>query len=209
MGKRKVIFDLRLTIVDLRKVLGALILFATPLVFQAQSDTGRYVHPHLIRAHGTISPGYMTDGGYLQIYLHGAIEYYVDDRISLRGEGYYFLKSGSKYPWLQNHSVFSGASFHKMTRTHFDPYIGLQPGINISQLAFGGPCALNPCLVQDEGFTKLNPVISPLAGFNYYFEKVFHLFGEARYIWGRHIADAPTYSLSEFRFSFGLGINFN
>ncbi len=203
------IVEFRLLIVDLRWRLAAVLLLVTPSLLFSQNDTGRYVHPHLLRTHGTISAGLMTDGGYLNIYLHGNIEYYIDDRISLRGDGFYFLKSGSGYPWLQNHSVFSGASFHKMTRNHFDPYIGLQPGINISQLAFGGACALYPCLVPEEGITKVNPVVSPLVGFNYYFEKVFHLFGEARYIYGRHIADAPTYSLSEFRFSFGLGVNFN
>lgn len=178
-------------------------------LLHAQSDTGRYIHRHLVRGVATIAPGFMTDGGNLHIYLHGNLEYYLDERISLRGDGFYFLSAAKGNAWLQNHSILSGASLHMGNKNRFDPYIGLQPGVAISQLAFGGPCALYPCLVASPGYTKANPIISPVIGFNYYFEKLFHLFGEARYVAGKHLADAPTYSLSELKFSFGLGWNVN
>jgi hypothetical protein len=60
------------------------------------------------------------------------------------------------------------------------------------------------------GASSVNPLISTAFGFNFYFQRWFHLFGEVRYISGKHLSDATTpLSLNELRFSFGLGWNIN
>jgi len=55
----------------------------------------------------------------------------------------------------------------------------------------------------------VNPLISGVIGFNLYATKFFHLFADARYVYGNHLSDSPPISLNEVRVSFGLGINLN
>jgi len=158
----------------------------------------------LLRAMATISPGMMTAQSANNLYLHGNIEYYLDRKISLRGDGYYFLGTAAEdKPFAKNHSLFAGASLHRPTGSHFDPYIGLKTGLSITQN--GGPHIL---IVGAEPETKFNPLLSPHLGINFYGEKVFHIFGEVNYVIGKHFPDheAAT-SLGEVRVSFGLGFN--
>ena len=174
----------------------------------AQQDTGRYIRKGLIRSMGTISAGELLKENASTISIHGCLEYYVADNVSLRGDSYYSLKSG---PLEFNHSIFSGASYHFKTKNHFDSYFAFEPGIAISQekdysdhiFCDPGPCPYG-------GKTSANPLMSYIIGFNFYFQKFFNLFGEARYISGKHLSDATTpLSLNELRFSFGLGFNIN
>jgi len=162
-----------------------------------QEESGAYIRKGLLRATGTISPGILLKENSSTISLHGNLEYYVDHNISLRGDAFYSIT----LPFQFNHAILSGASYHFKTKNHFDPYLTLEPGIAISKLTS----------VQNQGVQSnfsVNPLFSGAIGFNFYFEKYFHLFMEGRYIYGEHLsnADAP-YSLSELRFSFGLGYN--
>jgi hypothetical protein len=176
----------------------------------AQKDSSRYVHRHLIRSMATISPGFMTSLGTNNIYLHGNLEYYVNESISVRGDSYYFISAiESVEHFKMHHTNFTGASYHFRTNGHFDPYLGIQPGFSISQAIYN-PCpeeamCLVPAIVQQK--PSVNPLISGVLGFNYYAQKWFHLFGEARYVQGKHLSEQGPLNLNEIRFSFGLGIN--
>ena len=192
-----------------KHILALLIAFIS-LPVLAQKDSARYVHKHLLRAQATISPGMLLESKARNIYIHGNLEYYADETISLRGDGYYFVSSfGNTNHFLMHHSLFSGASYHIKTKNHFDPYIGIQPGISITQAFYntcpdGAMCFAPPRLQDSYSF---NPLISGVIGFNYYAQQVFHIFGEARYVHGTHLSELGPLSLDEVRLSFGLGFN--
>lgn len=204
----------------MKKLVGALLLLLVGFSGKAQEEKKQFIHKGILRAQATISPGMMTHiskQGIITypsftISLHGNLEYYIADNISIRGDGYYYLQEKHTLqgnPFQFNHSIFSGASYHFKTKNHFDPYLAFEPGISITS-GFKG-CWYDPfqtpysCL---EGETTLNPLLSSALGFNLYFQKWFHVFGQARYIYGKYLSNAPNpLSLSELRFSFGLGFN--
>lgn len=154
----------------------------------------------LFRATLTFATGYMPGNKLNNLYLTGNIEYYADDRVSLRGDGVYFFNSMNGDKTLkQNHSIYSGAAYH-FAKKQFDPFVGLQAGLAYTQAGIikvdGSECA-----------SAFNPLISPIAGFNYYAPKWFHLFINMRYNVGKHLADDAIIPLNEVSFSFGLGFN--
>lgn len=161
----------------------------------SQEKSERCIRKGLLRATGTIAPGIMLKENISTISLHGNLEYYIADNISMRGDIFYFLKAkdnNGSNPFNFNHSLFTGASNHFKTKNHFDPYFAFQPGI---------------AYANNNSTTQINPLVSSVLGFNYYFERWFHLFIEGRYIYGKNISEAGVVSLSELRFSFGLGFN--
>lgn len=180
----------------------------------SQDEKTQYIRKGLIRSMATISPGIMLKDNISTISLHGNLEYYVSDNVSLRGDSYFFIKGERPniYSLDFNHTTFSGAAYHFKTKGHFDPYLAVEPGISIAQASEKCPPDV-VCIqsVWEKTYsTTANPVFSSAFGFNYYFQRWFHLFGEARYISGKHLSDAPApLSLNELRFSFGLGFNLN
>lgn len=186
-----------------------LVLFAAG---KSNAQEGKqYIHKGLFCARGALSYGKMFELSANQIYLDGNIEFYLDEKVSLRGSGYWFLSSfNGKTPLKLHHSLFAGPLYHFKTKSHFDPYIGLEPGINLGQA--GNPCFGDPCLqtlLPYEMEMVATPLISPSIGFNYYGQKWFHLWLSARYIAGRFMDNYNSASLNEFRISFGLGFNIN
>jgi hypothetical protein len=175
----------------------------------AQEAKTQFIHKGILRATATISPGKLIDANGTTISLHGILEYYVANNISIRGDSYYFLKGSflNRYDLLEvNHEMLAGVSYHFKTKNHFDPYLTLEPGVSITRVSE------HPDDKYYIRSTTANPLISFGAGFNYYFERWFHLFAETRYISGKYMAmdyHPGSLSLNEIKFSFGLGFNLN
>lgn len=177
----------------------------------AQQDSVRYVHKGLWRAMATFS--FPAEKNLSMIYIHGNLEYYTDEIISIRNDGYYSLQINSPFPDKNyNHSFFTGASYHIKTKGRLDPYAAFQPGLSLTKET-PGYCPPNvACIAKPfyQSRPSVNPLLSGVIGFNYYGEKYFHFFGEARYVHGKHLSELPRpVSLSELRLSFGLGFNIN
>ncbi len=198
----------------MKTIISCYLILATCCYSFAQKEKSSFIRKGLLRAQATISPGVLSEENASTISLHGNLEYYVANNVSFRGDSYYFLHSRFENginPLHFNHSVFSGASYHFKTKSHFDPYLAIEPGISFTELIMnpcpdGAECLVGPIY----GDRAINPLISSAFGFNFYFERWFHLFGETRYIYGKHLSNAPyPLSLSELRFSFGLGFNLN
>ena len=199
----------------MKKLICAIFFLIGVIIVQAQEEKKQFIHKGILRAQATISPGILLKENVLTTSIYGNLEYYVADNVSIRGDSYYFLQSENN-PFEFNHSVSTGVSYHFKTKNHFDPYLAVQPGLAWSQrksfvcddfnLPTGG---WGPC--YDKTYNpSANPLISSAIGFNFYFQRVFHLFAEARYISGKHISDdSSPLSLNELRFSFGLGWNLN
>lgn len=193
----------------MKKIFFVFVFISLVATTYSQEEKKQFMRKGLLRAMGTISPGTMLVENASTISIHGNIEYYIADNISVRGDSYYFLEArGTEtHVFDYNHSILSGASYHLKTKNHFDPYITFEPGISITKSPTED--ALMD-LNYFSGPATVNPLLSFAGGFNYYFQDWFHLFGEARYIAGKFLSNAPSpTSLSELRFSFGLGFNLN
>ncbi|MES2591710.1 MAG: outer membrane beta-barrel protein [Bacteroidota bacterium] len=177
----------------------------------AQQKDGQYIHQNLIRADVSIVAGYMLKENFNNVHVNGNLEYYLDNKVSIRGDANFLLGStginSDSMGLKDNHSLMLGGAYHFQTKNHFDPYFIIQPGFAYTS-SYKAP---NPN--SDEGKnTYYKGVISPLAtaglGFNFYFQRFAHLFMETRYVYGNHLSEAPhPLSLQEMRFTFGLGFN--
>jgi hypothetical protein len=168
-----------------------------------------FTHPGLFLFRGSIAVGGLTKLNAGTVFFEGNTEYFIDRRVSLRGDVYFFGgHTGDYKPFKMHHSLLTGAMFHKLTKGDFDPYAGIEVGINYAQATdpyLGGTGSL---LVPVESVSKvLSPIFSPVVGFNYYGGKFFHLSMHARYIMGTFMDNYNVTSLGEWRISFGLGFN--
>jgi hypothetical protein len=163
----------------------------------------------LLRAQMTISPGWTIADGNTNLYLQGDMEFYLQDRVSLKGDVSYFIDTQGKGNLKHNHSLFFGTQYHFPIK-RFDPYIGLHPGISLIQMKndnLGTPEV--PVEYSVSNF-KASPVISVATGFNFYIWKYLHFMANLKYIHAKHPTEWGTnYGLDEFRISFGLGWNVN
>jgi hypothetical protein len=185
-----------------RKIIILLLLVFINVFHVMSQEEIDYTHKGLVRTTLTFATGFMPKQKINNLYLTGNIEYYADQKISFRGDGMYFFNSMNQDKTLkQNHSLYGGAAYH-FPNKNFDPFIGLQTGLAISQIG---------SLYQDSPKADIgyNPLVSPIAGFNFYAQKWFHLFVNARYNFGKHLASDAIIPLNELSFSFGLGFNVN
>lgn len=156
----------------------------------------------LIKAMATISPAKMFGYNESYFYLHGNLEGYLSDNVSVSGDGYMFLGEQTKSPegfkFINN--LFFGFNYH-FIKGNGDFYMGAQPGVCIAQLKTDSPKI-------PLAHTGTSPVFSGIIGYNYFVGNYFNFFVQARYIAGSHNYDLHK-SLSEIRFSAGLGFNIN
>lgn len=152
----------------------------------------------------SFAPGFLTEKTY-SIQLQGYVGY-LKNKIEVRADAFYFLGSyGDRPRFSMNHQLFVGAMYH-FTETAFQPYVGFQPGIALSQSSLYG--TLNNDSGEIEFKKTINPLGSAVVGFSYFGEKLFFVFVEGRYIFGKHKANTYPTFLDEARFSFGLGFFF-
>ena len=152
----------------------------------------------------SFAPGFLTENT-RTIQLHGYLGFQ-QDHVHIRGDGFYFLNSyGDRPRFDMNHQLYLGAFYH-FTSNALQPYAGFQPGLAISRSSEYQ--TLNEETNELERKIGYNPVGSLAGGIHYSGEKLFFLFVETRYIFGKHKTNTyPTY-LDEFRISFGLGLSF-
>lgn len=164
------------------------------------SDT----RPHFKSA-VSFSPGLLTEST-RTVQLHGYFGIRpVQGRIELRGDGFYFLNSmGDRPRFSMNHQLYAGA-FYRFSDKAFQPYVGFQPGVAYSQSSEFGALDKNTGEINYK--KSVNPVGSIATGLDFFGEKVFFLFVETRYIFGKHKSDTYPVYLDEWRFSFGLGLH--
>ncbi len=151
----------------------------------------------------SFAPGLLTEKT-TTIQLQGYLGF-LKNKIELRGEVFYFLDSfGDRPRFSMNHQLFTGAFYH-FSENNFQPYVGFQPGIAYTQSSEYG--TYNSDTGTLEYKKAINPVGSIAGGFDFYAEKLFFLFVETRYIFGKHKTNSYPVFLDEWRFSFGLGFH--
>lgn len=194
--------------------LNLIILFVcfSSLLFAQQENT-QFIHKHLMRADASIVAGYLFKENINNVHVNGSAEYYIDNKVSIRGFASYLLGSSGltkdSIGLKDFHSIYLGGAYHFPTNGHFDPYFIFQPGIGYTssyKAKYIGNPDDNTKVATYEGV--LSPIGTAGLGFNYYFQRFAHLFVETRYVYGRHLSPAPSpVSLQELRVTFGLGFN--
>lgn len=156
----------------------------------------------LMCTQSTLSPSYNFSDKTSYFYLHGSLVGYLNNAVSVSGESYYYLGqlNADSTVFSYNHSMFFGASKHYFKNNN-DIYIGLQPGISFTKIKAD---ELNPVKSQ----LGVNPLCSAVIGYNFYVSNFFHFFIQSRLVIGEHHYSVFQ-SLSEVRFSAGLGFNLN
>jgi len=176
--------------------------FLIPLFSYSQNESNQYIDKGLLRAQGNITMGTMLAQNLGSFYLTGELEYYSSSEISIRGSSSFLLGSSDGiYGFHTNHSVLIGALYHLKTKSHLDPYFGIEPGFSITKLC-GCVVIKNP-----KPPTTVNPIFTTSMGFNYFANKYFNLFASVRFVAGKHYSDISAVSLNELKFSFGLGFH--
>ncbi len=183
------------------------------LAIFAQEESSQFIKRGLVRADGSIMAGYMFKDNLSNVHLDGDMEYYLDNRISIRGSASYLVGSSgltSDSIGLKDFTaVYLGALYHFTTKGNFDPYVVLQPGIAYTSSYKATDTSSPNNTTKTETFPgAFSPLATVGVGFNYFFERYFHLFMETRYVYGNHLSKAPhPISLQEMRITFGLGFN--
>lgn len=174
-----------------KKALVIVLVFCGMNLFSQTSDL--VVKEGLLRFQGTIGMGKSTDRNENNIFLHGNLEYFIHSFLTVRADVYFFLPNEDNRLDV-NHQLFSGMAYHFKTESNFVPYIGVQPGLAATRY-------------DGISKTEVTPLVSGIAGFNYFAAKWFHLFIDVRFVSGKHLSNLPPYPINEIRLSFGLGFN--
>lgn len=162
-------------------------------------DNDPFVRKGLLKATATISPGFMLNRNITNIYVSGELEYFLENKISVRGDGLWYRDSQQDIPFLkQNSMVFFGALYHFSKNKH-DVFIGIQPGAILSQ-----PNVLDTSLVNYPA--QINPGISIIAGYTFYVWDYCNFFLNARYLNTKYVGTSKgPIHLDEIILSAGLG----
>jgi hypothetical protein len=130
-------------------------------------------------------------------YFHGNLEGYTSEKISLAGDGYFYLGELNEQGAFRFHnSLFAGFNWHPLKDGSSDLFLGIQPGITFTTLSSE----------PNDSKTAINPVVSFNVGYNYFVNDYFNFFVLGKTILGQHTTYAVR-SLNEFRLSAGLGFS--
>jgi hypothetical protein len=187
-------------------LLPALLLLS--LSAEAQKSSPEIIRKGLLRAQATISPAVMLNDGALNIYVQGDMDYFLNRKVSVRADAYYFIDTQGDGDLRHNHGVFFGANYH-FPVGRLDPYVGLQPGASYVQAARSMPWGENGQEIEVNSTGTIVPNISATAGLNFYLGRFVHFMTNIRYVHAKHSTPWGNRPLDEFRFSFGVGWNVN
>ena len=170
-----------------------------------QDYSNRFVSDGLLRFQGNLAFGTPLTRKATNMYFAGDVDYYLKENVSVNGGIFFFVNEyGGQDVFKQNHSLFAGFSYHFSTDNHLDPYVGVQPGISLSQLNADSPLFLDDITLSSFKST-INPLFSVNAGVNFFANKYFNVFVNVKYQRGKHFSDISAQSLEELKLTLGLG----
>jgi len=195
------------------KRLALFILLLSGTFVCAQKDS-LFKYRGMLKGSATLAPGFMLAQAQTNIYVHGHLEYFPEEKVSLRGEGFWFTGAQQKPALLkENSSLLFGGLYH-FHKNRFDYFIGLQTGVGFTKPA---DTYYDIITLTGSSYTiaqgtisynlKVSPLISPFTGITFYPGKYVNFFLEARYVNGRYFGyeQGATLYMDEVRISAGLG----
>lgn len=139
-------------------------LHAVPV--SAQEDGPR---KGLLLGSGAISPGFMVQRPMTNIYVSGHLEYFLEEAVSIRGRGAWYVDAQQEPALLRENSQLSFGPWFHTGKGRLDLHAGLEPGISFTSLTD----AQRPLRVL--------PTLDAGAGVTWYVWDHFHFFAQVRY----------------------------
>lgn len=181
-----------------------LLMLSALFVSKAQSQKMWEERKGCIRAQGNLAPGYLFAQKTASAYVAGDMDLFFDNKVSFTGSAFYsFALNRKNATGLKaNHAIFAGLHYHFLKPGHFDPYIGITPGLGIVQATY------NDNEVIKRSRYAAAPLISADIGFNYYIGWIFHVFVKVQGVTGQMFSNIPApQRLDEIKCMAGLGWN--
>ncbi|TNF49725.1 MAG: hypothetical protein EP305_02025 [Bacteroidetes bacterium] len=179
-----------------------IILFSAAVLFGHYSigQQEQYIRQGTLKASATIAPSKMLNRDVQNIYIHGFLAYQLEEKLSLRGESFFYIPGAESSSTVNMYSsalnTSFGAFYHE-TKNNWDSYLGFQPGLSIIQSPL-------------KSGTSFNPTFSMKIGTAYYVWKYFHFFAELTYVNSTIRGfDQGSLRADELIFSAGLGFQIN
>ena len=157
-----------------------------------------------LNVQGNVAPGYLFAQKSVTAYFNGDLEVFLDDRASFIGSTWIsFATTYKDQAGLKaNHAIFFGGNYHFLKPSHWDPYVGLTPGVGLVRAGYkiGEEVKLTPF--------SLAPLIGISVGCNYHIGSIFHFFVRVQGVAGEMFSTLPVPKrLDELKFMAGLGWN--
>ena len=189
-----------------QKIIG-LFLLASTLVYSQEKPC--YFQPSLLRASATIAPTRFYRQETTVALINGFVEYVLENRISVRGEGNIMAPNGKllytnspeKFPRKYT-SIYAGFGYH-LGKRNWKLDLHAEPGIAISEMA-QQPFLIVPVAYQ----WSISPSYMLKGGTSFYFSKYCHFFAEINYSNG-WIRKTPLTSVSIAQYGISAGLGFH
>ncbi len=186
-----------------------LICLASVGSFAQEESTEAFVKPGFMRAFGCFAFDYRIHQNVWDYRLHGFLEYFPEERISLMGEVYKYLDSGEDFPVIENNfSVGTGLGYH-WPKKRLDPYVYFMAIGNFydSQVMTETDGVISD---KDVSVTSIkgNPGAAVGGGLNFYVWKYLNFFVQVRYHHTFIYSPIQIRKMNAFSVSYGLGFNF-
>jgi hypothetical protein len=177
----------------------ALLLCTTGLLTAACMAQEPLPRKGLLLGSGAIAPGFMLQQPITNIYVVGRLEYFLEERVSIRGRAAWYVDAQQEYPLLAQNSQLSFGPYFHWGSHRLDVHVGLEPGISFTQ-------PTPPMIGLGETPLRVLPTAALGAGVTWYVWDHFHFFLEAR----QHLASyqgmrGGPLALHELVLSGGLG----
>lgn len=186
-----------------QKIIGLFLLASTPVYSQEKPC---YFQPSLLRASATIAPTRFYTEQTTVALIDGFVEYVLENRISVRGEGNIMAPNGKllytnspeKFP--RNYtSIYAGFGYH-IGKRNWKHSIHLEPGVSITEIA------------QDNYNISYkwsaNPALLVKVGTCLYVSRFFDFFAEINWS-DSYVRNNPATSVSMAQVGISAGLGFH
>lgn len=184
--------------------------WAMPVALTAQNGLP-FTGAGLLRASGGISPGFLLYGGSTNIYLNGKLEYFLEDRISMRGEGFWYVNSRQHPAPLDQNSQLAFGPFLHCIKGRLDLSAGVEAGLSFVHPAnnWMAPLWAPQDPRMDPAPMRAVPTVAMCGSLNYAVWDYLHFFLDLRMVRSRYYGSPlGTLNLDELVPSAGLGWQF-
>jgi hypothetical protein len=169
-----------------------------------------YFKPSLLRASATIAPTRFYNQHTTVPFINGFVEYLLEKKISVRGEGFVMVPNGKflfnldVYNFPRNcNSWYAGFGYH-LGKKNWKMDVHAEPGVLVAELSQEYNYIVNPVSFR----WSANPSFLLKIGTSFYFSKFCHFFAELNYsdAWARK-TPGSSLSLKQYGLSAGLGFH--
>lgn len=176
-----------------------LIACTSAAVLASAQDSTTYRGTGLLRASAAISPGFLLGRAAANNYVNGRLEYFTDQRVSFRGEGFLFISAQQQPAFLKQNSQLAFGPFYHFGQGRLDAMLGIEPGLSFAQ-------PQRPVTAVEYEELRVLPNLALCTGITYTVWDCFHFFLDARLNHARYTGSLNgTIALDELIISGGLG----